>query len=254
DEIRISWNTKQLHDLALARARASQGRDHTPDELWGEVLPAEVDGEPTADYLFTRSLPRPRDVIQFLNQCRDTALAAGRHRITEDDVREATLVFSRWKTRDLPKEYGTRFPFLTELLVVFRDASHLLTRDGIAELLLVHQDSLMQRHSRYEDLLNADVVIELLFSVGFLGVRRRGRHVYGGAEERAVQPYESDFCVHPCFRPALNTTEPPALAALEMPPDHGVVVQTGYIQGGINTSNSFGGADVDISPRDDERG
>ncbi|KAA2265106.1 hypothetical protein F0L68_05450 [Solihabitans fulvus] len=172
DEIRISWTARELHQLAITRASVALGRQLEPSELWGEVFPTTVHGEPTADYLFARSLPRPRDAIQFLNQCRDTAFGNGHHRILETDVLEATLVFSRWKVLDLAKEYGVRFPFLDGLLTVFRDAGYELTRTSFAEMFLPFRDLLVQRHRQYADLFDPDAVIDLLFSVGFLGVRR----------------------------------------------------------------------------------
>lgn len=75
DEIRINWFEDLLHRLALTRASAALGRQLTPGELRGEIFPATVACEATPDYLFSRTLPRPRDAIQFLNQCRNTALA-----------------------------------------------------------------------------------------------------------------------------------------------------------------------------------
>ncbi|GGS35640.1 P-loop ATPase, Sll1717 family [Actinokineospora fastidiosa] len=208
DEIRLDWTSGQLRELALARASASLGRALRPDELWGEVFPRRIGETPVADYLFERVLPRPRDVIQLLNQCRDTALAEGHHRITEKDVRRAVVVFSRWKITDLPKEYGVRFPFLRELLAAFRDAPYLLTRESVARLFAPLRQELRAGYPRFEAFFEPDLVIELLYAVGFLGVRRDGRYVYAGASETAIHPLESDFCIHPCFRPALNARYP----------------------------------------------
>ncbi|MFI9811561.1 P-loop ATPase, Sll1717 family [Saccharothrix variisporea] len=254
DEIRINWSARQLHQLAMIRAGVALGRKLDPDELWGEVFPATVSGEATADYLFTRSLPRPRDAIQFLNQCRNTALDNGHRRITADDVLEATLVFSRWKVLDLAKEYGIRFPFLDALLTVFRDAGYLMTRTSLTELFLPFQDSLKRRHSQHVHLLDPDAVIDLLFSVGFLGVRRQRRYVYAGTAEMSIQPYESEFCIHPCFRPALGATRPTAARVHNEVTGAvvGPIVQVGAIGGHINVGNVVAGHDVSIPPRPNE--
>lgn len=254
DEIRINWTALQLHQLAMTRAGVSLGRRLDPDELWGEVFPATVRGEPTADYLFTRTLPRPRDAIQFLNQCRDTAFGNGHPRISETDVLEATLVFSRWKVLDLAKEYGVRFPFLDAVLAVFRDASYQLTRTSVATLFLPFQDSLRRRHGQYAHLFDPDTIIDLLFSVGFLGVRRRYGYVYAGTTEMSIQPYESEFCIHPCFRPALGATRPYA-AQVRNVVTGGLVnagVQIGAIHGDINFGNVVAGRDVYMRPRPEE--
>jgi len=245
DEIRINWTEDLLHRLALTRASAALGRPLTPGELWGEVFPATVAGEATADYLFSRTLPRPRDAIQFLNQCRNTALDNGHPRITEADVLQATLVFSRWKRGDLRKEYGVRFPFLGALLVVFRDAGYEHTRTSISELFLPFQKDLRARFGDHDAYFDPDAIIELLFSVGFLGVRRRNSWVYAGTGETTIQPFESRFCVHPCFRPALNAVRPYSGPVTNMITGNhaGSVVQIGAIQGDITISGHIDGGD-----------
>jgi hypothetical protein len=77
DEMRIDWTAGELSDVALARASASPGATLTPDELWTEVFPGLVAAESMPDYMFHRVLLRPRDVIQFHNQCRDQAAGQG---------------------------------------------------------------------------------------------------------------------------------------------------------------------------------
>lgn len=250
DEIRISWTPRQLRRLALTRASVSLGRELVPEELWGQVFPATVRGEPTEEYLFARTLPRPRDAIQFLNRCRDIAFGNGHHRIREGDVLEATLVFSRWKVLDLAKEYGVRFPFLGALLTVFRDSGYAPTRTSIATLFQPFQDDLRGRYPRYAHLFDPDAVIDLLFSVGFLGVRRRDGYVYAGTTERSIQPHESQFCVHPCFRPALGLARPEADRVHNEVTGNvvGRVVQTGGIQGSYNIGGVLAGHDVDVRP------
>lgn len=262
DEIRINWTDGMLHQLALTRAGLALGRRLEPDELWGEVFPATTSGEPTADYLFTRALPRPRDAIQFLNQCRDAALANGHHRISERDVLDATLVFSRWKVLDLAKEYGTRFPFLGALLTVFRDAGYELTRMSIAELFQPFQDDLRHQYGEYQHFFDPDAIIELLFAVGFLGVRRTHSYVYAGTTERSIMPYESEFCVHPCFRPALGTTRPHSEQVINLVTGiaTGSAVQVETIYGGIHFGSALGNDPVlkrrpkrhSTEPEDDE--
>jgi hypothetical protein len=77
DELRITWTEKDLEQLVRARASASLGRPLTQAELWGDIFPARMlDGEgaqDTAEHLFARTLLRPRDAIQLMTVCRDTA-------------------------------------------------------------------------------------------------------------------------------------------------------------------------------------
>jgi len=73
DEMRIDWTPSSLLDVVLIRAQASIGRPITSEELWSGLFPAHFANSATPHYLVSRTLGRPRDLIQFANLCRDTA-------------------------------------------------------------------------------------------------------------------------------------------------------------------------------------
>jgi hypothetical protein len=204
DEMRIDWTADRLQDIALLRAGASLGRSLTADELWGQVFPAQVGAEPTPHYLFSRTLARPRDAIQFLNQCRDTAHAAGHGTVLGSDVLRATLTFSRWKLLDLAKEYQVAFPFLDRLLALFQHTGYVVMRSAVASRLAPFEDAFRTDFPKYAGALTTDGVLEILFGVGFLGVSRGLEVTYTGPGQMPIQPHETEFHIHPCFRPALN--------------------------------------------------
>ncbi len=154
DELRITWTEQALRDLALARARASAGADLTSETLWGELFPAAVEGEETATYLFRRCLPRPRDAIQFLNLCQETAsLIHGRDRITEADVVQAGRQFSDWKLKDLALEYLVAHPFLKHLFPLFQNTGYVVTRAVLATRFQAAAESLHRLFPAYADAL-----------------------------------------------------------------------------------------------------
>ncbi|NEB36194.1 transposase [Streptomyces sp. SID14515] len=212
DEIRISWTREALEDLALSRARASLGAPLTRHELWEELFPVSVRGEPTSEYIFRRSLPRPRDTIQFLNVCRDIADEAGHFTITEGDVLAATEQFSRWKLQDLAKEYLINHPFLRSLFPLFENAGYVVMRSALEDRFEACRESLHLVFSDYTESLTTQGVIDVLYGVGFIGVKRGNDTVYAGGSATPPLPDEDEFHVHPCFRPALN-----CLGAMELP-------------------------------------
>lgn len=212
DEIRITWSQSGLRDLALTRASASLGRVLAPEQFWGEVFPRDIGGEPTADYLFSRCLPRPRDAIQFLTVCRDTAAQQGHRWITEPDVVRATLLFSQWKLQDLAKEYLVSYPFLRSLFALFENTGYVVMRSALENRLEAQRDSLHEEFPAYAEHLNPRGVLDALFAVSFLGVKRGNQVVYASGMEAPIQPNETEFHVHPCFRAALN-----GLGPLELP-------------------------------------
>jgi len=215
DEVRISWTRAALGDVARARAAASLHHPVTHEMLWGEIFPAAVRHEPTADYLLSRMLPRPRDAIQFLTLCRDTADERGHQTILEEDVIEATLRFSQWKRLDLAKEYLDSYPFLNGLLNLFENTGYVVTRHALETRFAARRDALHQEFPAYAQNLTAPGVIDVLHAIGFIGVRRGNDITYVTSTQSGIRPDETEFHVHPCFRPALT-----GLNALELPAYH----------------------------------
>jgi hypothetical protein len=205
DEIRIEWTPETLRELALTRASVSLGRQLTPEELWEQLFPMRVAGVPTAEYLFSRCLARPRDAIQFLNLCRDKAAERGdTRRIHPDAVTQATRQFSEWKLQDLAREYLVNFPFLSRIFAIFQNTGYIVMRSALQSRFEEHLETLHARYPEYSDMLTVDGIIDVLFAVNFLGVRRGSEVVYTGEAHVSVQPHETEFHIHPCFRPALN--------------------------------------------------
>jgi hypothetical protein len=201
DEIRIDWSRDKLIELAVTRAAASLGSHVTGEHLWGTVFPALIGGESAVDYLFSRMLPRPRDAIQFLNLCRDAAHANQHDRIEESDVIEATLGFSKWKTLDLAREYGSTIPFLGRVLALFQNGRYAVDRTPIDRHLDAFGDALRAEFPQARDLLTPHGLLDVLFRVGFLGVRRNGQITYVTNAALPVQPGEEEFQIHPCSEP-----------------------------------------------------
>ncbi|WP_427919356.1 P-loop ATPase, Sll1717 family [Streptomyces sp. cg40] len=208
DEARLGWTYEDLYDVSLIRARASLKVPLTPEQLWGEVFPARVEGEKTADYLFSRALPRPRDAIQFLNLCRDTAKERGHRRIREADVVLATMQFSQWKLQDLASEYLVNYPFLGRLFAMLEGAGFVVLRSALQQRFDAHQEALHRQFPEYAEALTLEGTLDTLFAVSFLGVKRGNGVVYGGGSQLPVQPHETEFHIHPCFRPALSALTP----------------------------------------------
>jgi DNA-binding HxlR family transcriptional regulator len=227
DELRIEWTDEALRELALARARASVGAELSAERLWTELFPREVEGEASAGHLLARCLPRPRDVIQYLNLCRDTAVQAGHTSVTEQDVLHAGRQFSEWKVQDLAKEYLVAHPYLGRLPVLFENTGYVVTRGALESRLSAVTSALHGAFPEYAEALTPAGVIETLYAVGFLGVRRGGEVEYVGGPQPGPQPHETEFHIHPCFRAALGCTRPTSLRSFR-PGDLVQRVASGY--------------------------
>jgi len=208
DEVRITWTPDALVELAQARASLSLRRPVTDRELWERIFPRTIQSESTPAYLLRRCLARPRDMIQYLTLCKDMAEQRGHPTVHEEDVIEATEQFSRWKVDDLAKEYNVGFPFLRPVFARFENAGYAIDRADFTDHFDAIRDTLHERYSAYAEQLTAQGVIEALFGIGFLGVRRGDGVVYAGDSQWPIQPYEDELEIHPCFRPALNCRTP----------------------------------------------
>jgi hypothetical protein len=207
DELRIDWTESDLEELVLLRAKASVGPELTADQLWGGIFPRMVDGRHTPSYLLSRALPRPRDVIQYLNECQYTAIGNGHHdRIHESDILQATRRFSEWKLKDLVQEYLVAHPFLERLFPLFQNSGYIVTRAALRSRVELTRETLGREFPAYREALTLDGIIGTLYEVGFLGVRRENGIVYAGVPLLPVEPHEDEFHLHPCFREALGAT------------------------------------------------
>jgi hypothetical protein len=206
DEMRIDWKPEGLFNVALLRASASLGREVTDSELFGRLFPSAVQGVMTNDYLANRTLLRPRDMIQFCNLCRDTAEKNGHTTVTASDVVEAEVQYSLWKLQDLANEYLVNYPFLGELFVLFQNSGYLVSRKMIEDRVASLQHALLRRYPDHFDVIRTPRIIDILFGIGFLGVRRNHRFEYAYSTEKPIETHETEFCIHPGFREALRAT------------------------------------------------
>jgi hypothetical protein len=205
DEMRVDWTKERLLEMVLTRAQASLGRAIAPEYLWGEIFPVRIDGVASQEYIVAHTLMRPRDVIHLCNICRDTAEQNGNSTIIESDVLYAIVQYSQWKLQDLLIEYRINYPFLSGLMGIFQDSGYIVLRDGLEKKLFEIYETLRSRYPEHVNTLTLQGVIDVLFDIGFLGVRRNQEISYGYMQNAAMEPMDSEFFIHPCFRPALRS-------------------------------------------------
>lgn len=130
----------------------------------------------------------------------------GRERITEGDVLQAGRQFSDWKLKDLALEYLVAHPFLKHLFPLFQNTGYVVTRAALGSRFDAAAESLHRLFPAYADALTLSGIVDVLYAVGFLGVRRGNDVVFAGDDDLPVQAHETEFHVHPCFRTALGAT------------------------------------------------
>ena len=66
------------------------------------------------DYILTRTLMRPRDVISFINECLKVSQSLSE--VTASNMRKAEAEYSRIRKESLEEEWFSVFPTLSNIL------------------------------------------------------------------------------------------------------------------------------------------
>ncbi|MDG4577084.1 MAG: hypothetical protein P9C36_15755 [Defluviicoccus sp.] len=218
DEFHITWDSVKLIDLVEARARVSTGQKYENGDLWKKVFPAKIGDTKSSTFLVSRTLQRPRDLIQLCNACRDLAYCNGGRAITTRDVHKAISQYSSWKLSDLQQEWNVNYPFLADVLLLLSNSSYIVKREKFEERLNAIKHDLEKRYPILEGKINSDFLLDILFSISAIGVVRQGSTLYGchSRAETRIDGVDRQFVIHPCFRNALQSTSALELAPFEV--------------------------------------
>lgn len=206
----MEWSEAQLRELVERRLNRNLTAKVALD---GPTLSAFFENSTSAwSEVLEHCQRRPRDVLIYVNNAVESAQAAGRERITDDDVAQARRRFSDNRLRDLGDEYAENFPNLSIVLERFYGLGNAYTLAGIEAVLqrLVADPEVTRlcgtwifEHSTPERF------IRLLYNIGFVGLRI-GK---GAPRFRALGPQDTtappvttstDIVVHKCYWDALD--------------------------------------------------
>lgn len=154
------------------------------------------------NYIVKRTFLRPREVLQFLEECIRQA-GDDETVILKDDIRAAEERYSGWKVSDLKQEYSKVFPDFDRLLECFRQEVH--RYDSLDQL-----DALLRR--KVSDLINgrgSRPLMETLFECSVIGVRLAdaGSTRYKSEEIGLALPSSGSVYVHQSLHKGLNIRE-----------------------------------------------
>ena len=154
---------------------------------------------------------RPRDILMLVNYAIESAVNSGHQIIQLTDVEAASKRCSTSRLKDLGDEFAENFPNISILLELFyglgNEYSLLGIEDFIAKLIVNEK---IKKHCAtwFFDYTTASRLIELLYSIGFMGLRRSGRTLFkeAGKDSNAKLPIDqtTHFVIHPTYQPALN--------------------------------------------------
>lgn len=227
-QFRINWSRDELIRMADERARVAA--EHAGlENVRGisSLLPQsnKTRGNPL-DYIFDRTLHRPRDVIAFLNEC--LLLAVGKSRLSWENILSAEAQYSHNRLLALRDEWKPNYPDIERVFDIFRSAPYEFGRDELGEylssvaLLLADDDfsgsqwltalaePVWLGGKEPDDWADSyQTLVKLLYDIGFLGIGGPGhiRYSYdrpGWADAAGNLGTTARFAVHPAFQPTLG--------------------------------------------------
>jgi hypothetical protein len=195
-EENIVWTPDLLKEMVERRLPSGLSVDDLfePGDMRGSTTPF--------NYIVRRTFLRPREVLQFLEEC---VRQAGEYEtvIMKDDIRAAEETYSGWKVSDLKQEYLKVLPFFDRLLESFRQEVHRYdTLDHLAVLLRRKVPDLV-------DLFGERFLMEALFECSVIGVRLAGAGStrYKSEDISLALPTAGSVYVHQSLHRGLNIRE-----------------------------------------------
>lgn len=143
--LKIRWSRDQLENIVNRRINHLFKKKYSSENVnFNTIFSQHIGKEPTFTYLVHRTLMRPRDIIEFVNECLEGA--SGYDHISETVVRKAEVIYSRKRLSALINEWQSNFPSLIEIFNVIKAR-------GMA-------------YSSSKDFWNETFVLDLLMSLG----------------------------------------------------------------------------------------
>lgn len=227
-QFKVSWSRDDLARMADERARVAGERAGFADVSGiAALLPQTNKTRGNAlDYIFDRTLYRPRDVIAFLNEC--LTRATGKTRLSWNEIAGAEAQYSHNRLLALRDEWKPNFPGIQRVFETFRGAPYEMGRgeltqylDSVALLLAEDQfagvrwltnlaEPVWSGGAAPEDWTDSyQPLVKLLYDIGFIGIGSPGHIQYsyeqpGLADAARKLGPNARFGVHPAFQPTLG--------------------------------------------------
>jgi len=220
----IEWDEESLSELIGRRIAVSipKTQSLTNEELWKLVFTETLDYRQTNsfNYIVDRTLYRPREVIQFCESIRESAVNSGTSTpINYKTISEAEITYSEMRLKDISSEYRFEYPGLEKVFETFRGYPYSFDKDGLEfHCLQIAEGELKvgEAISWCSDIA-VDEMIRILWQVGFLRAlaigglkarRRSGSSYLGSHQISSLNLININrFYVHQMFRTYLGMKE-----------------------------------------------
>ena len=214
DILRMEWTSSNLHHLVAARL-ATKIEGENDDEIWSAIFPEPVGTMSAPDYILSRSLPKPRDVLHLCQKVIDEAQRNGHEYVTATDILDGEKSFSEALVYAVSSEFKGLYPDLEEVLIEFANVAEMISWDDfktIASRAIRNKGAIVARWLDSQA-MTPYYLAEVLFKIGLIGLSREWTspvHYCNGrsfSETWGVVSLNPTVHIHPAFKQFLEVSE-----------------------------------------------
>lgn len=209
--VSLEWTREMLREFIERRLnRNLLAKPALGGPTWNAFFEQHSDGS-SEDEVFGYCQYRPRDVLIYVASALESAQSHLRSKITFDDLQAAKKKFSAGRLKDLSDEYADNYPRLGIVLSKFYGlgTEYTITAiDDFSKKLLLDSEVKDACQSWIYSYSSPELLIRLLYSLGFFGIRNDGLIVFKSSESTlAMMPTLTDtskVVIHPTYIDALS--------------------------------------------------
>lgn len=165
---RLIWSDSEVLFRLIDRRIEYLSLDKSIDgeKFWEQYITQNVNGLEVKEYITKSIIPRPRDLIFFLNRAKNNAVAKGYDFINENDLKSAYEEYSNWVFQSLIVENGITISQIKEFFYHIVGENSIITRETIIEIM--ERTSIPNKTDK-----QINYFIDHLCSLSFLGIEIR---------------------------------------------------------------------------------
>ncbi len=205
----LTWtDTELLLQVIEERFVAARGDKRSGDQLWTLYFDSKTRGVPTREYMASRVLPRPRDILYLTNSAIEAAVQHRHTRVAEADVLDAESQYSQFAFGVLVVEGAGEISGLEDILFEFA---------GMGDVIPLPDVYAAIRRSGVTDEALVVEITDQLVALSFLGRETHDGHfeyVENPQDRKRIEAVarkfassrgrEPHFRVHPAFQAYLD--------------------------------------------------
>ncbi len=217
----LEWTEEQLVEMIERRLLLAFPTKPPVGSAWNYLFD-DVNSTSSRTMVLSYCQKRPRDILRFCTTAVDAAVSRRHERVTAEDFKDAKRQFSVSSLKDLADEYCENFSQLHLVLGRFHGLASEFTVTAVGmfiKKLIVDPDIKRYCSEWIYRFTTPALFIELLWSIGFWGIRKQSGVDFRGLGALASAPpaigNSDHVVVHPTFHDALDLQDGLVLGELD---------------------------------------